>query len=81
MIEHTSAEIRQMYREVNPDMPSDEVLRYRYGDAVTGAAQWLDEQKVMREWEMPKPIAELTDSELDGLRRIVYNSAHMDGDV
>ena len=68
MIEHTSAEIRQMYREVNPDMPSDEVLRYRYGDAVTGAAQWLDEQGVMPELKMPKPIAELTDSELDGLR-------------
>ena len=58
-----------MYREVNPDMPSDEVLRYRYGDAVTGAAQWLDEQGVMRELKMPKPIAELTDSELDALRR------------
>ena len=69
MIEHTSAEIRQMYRTVNPDLPSDEVLRYRYGDAVTGSAQWLDEQGIMRELEMPKPIAELTDSELDGLRR------------
>ena len=69
MIEHTAAEIRQMYRKVNPDMPSDEVLRYRYGDAVTGAAKWLDEQGLMRELEMPKSIAELTDSELDGLRR------------
>ena len=51
MIENTSAEIRHMYRKINPDMPSDEVLEYRYGDATIGAGEWLIEQGIVERGE------------------------------
>ena len=66
-VQVTPAEARQRYRDIGGELPSDYALARDYGDAVAGAAQWLDEQGLMRETE--RPIAELTDAELDGLRR------------
>ena len=39
MIEITPAEARQLYRDMGGDLPSDDILAYRYGDAITGAAE------------------------------------------
>lgn len=38
MIEYTASEIRARYRQVVGDLPDDEMLIYKYGDATIGAA-------------------------------------------
>ena len=67
MIEYTSAEIRHMYRKLNPDMPSDEVLEYRYGDAITGAEEYHKSRGYRP--RRNKTMAELSDAELEQLKR------------
>lgn len=37
MIEHTAAEVRQAYRQL-AELPDDEMLIHRHGDAAIGAA-------------------------------------------
>ena len=44
MIEYTPAEIRARYREIGGDLPDDDVLRYRYGEASSGAAIWIGKE-------------------------------------
>lgn len=57
MIEHTAAEVRQAYRRI-AELPDDEMLIYRHGDATTGAAMTI----------APERLAEL-DETIAGIRQ------------
>lgn len=46
MIELTPAEVRARYRALGYEMPDDEMLAHKWGDAATGAAEWLRAQGI-----------------------------------
>ena len=67
MIEITPAEARQRYRDIGGELPSDEILAYRYGDAITGAAEYHKSRGYRP--RRNKTMAELSDAELEQLKR------------
>ena len=62
----TPAEVRQRYRDIGGELPSDYALARDYGDAVTGAAE--HHRALGRVPTHNKTMAELSDEEFERLK-------------
>ena len=66
VVKLTPAEERQRYRDIGGELPSDDILVYRYGDAITGAAEYNRSQGYTPPHS--KTMAELSDEEFERVR-------------